>query len=444
MNQEPNYKRMGLEDYIGTKVSLLVNGQEFTRWQSYEIESDLLQESDAFSFTADNSNGKFATHPIGPGDEFKLFLDDQLQMTGNIDDVAYQCSADGASVTISGRDKFAFLIDCSADLEHYRNPDLKILAEKVSSKWISTWEIQNDSNRNALIRKATAKAKQARRQYEKEFDSQIVASPRYEVLKQKHDNKTASAAQEAEFAEINASVDEYENKANTAKKNAAKLKNKLYPSVKVEPGESPMAIISREAKKGQFLTWMSHDGKGIISRPEYCTKPVYKICMYPRTDIRYKQNNAISMSVNDSWRDRFSKVTVYGSKGNTKARYGRGASYAGSAIDEDLIIKKLYKPLIITDGDVDDIDEARKRANEEIERRVFESLVLNFTVRDHFGESADGGGAPIPWQIDTLCNVEDLISGFSGTYYITKRRFKGDESGRFTELEMHQVGIWLI
>lgn len=213
------------------------------------------------------------------------------------------------------------------------------------------------------------------------------------------------------------------------------------PKVKVEPGETVLEVLQRESKKDNVIVWLTADGEGQIGHPSYSGAPAYNLYHYKRSSALRIHNNVISASVRESQRDQFSSITVYGTTGNTKANYGTSSRARGIAVDTDIV----DRPLIISDGNVRTLKQAQNRADLEVARRKFDALVLQYTVKGHYGERPDGRGGVERslWEIDTLVDVVDELSGHEGEFYIVRRRFRGDDAGRFTDLELRQKEVWL-
>jgi len=112
---------------------------ELSKWKSYEIESNMLELADAFHLVAPNIDGELAGQVLKE-DEIQIVVDGETVLTGNVDDVRYDGSDDGATVNITGRDKGRFLVDCSARVASLHGKTLKTLAEALTSDWIDEWK----------------------------------------------------------------------------------------------------------------------------------------------------------------------------------------------------------------------------------------------------------------------------------------------------------------
>lgn len=367
-------------------VRIIVAGRELSNWQSYEIESDMMQSADAFSFTVPNHSGKLSG-TVKRFDDAQVYVDGALQMTGYVDDVCNTTDADGgAAMEIVGRDVFGQLVDCSAEPATHHNVDLKTLAEKLSARWGIEWIVENETNRQTLL----------------------AAKRRVAQAKRKAGNDKAVAK---------------------AQRHLAAIKAQIFLRVKVEPGETPMEVIQRQAKKSQLMVWASADGKGIIASPRYDQPALYSLYQYPRTSPRRHLNNILNTRVMRSGRDRFSSYRVVGSFTDDGEKSHRLES---EATDSEVTIER---PLIIT-GSAKKLKEAQTEAQNEMQRRKFEGLVIELIVKRHTNNGQ-------LWETDTLADLDDEVNGLSGPFYVTRRRFVAGEKGQRTELTLHEPGVLL-
>ena len=97
----------------GDLLELEVEGNLFTGWSNVEVTRAIDAISGSFSVTV-NPTPKVAW-PIRPGNEVKVRVGDEVLLTGYVD--AFEgnsTKSGGRTVTVSGRDKTADLVDCSA------------------------------------------------------------------------------------------------------------------------------------------------------------------------------------------------------------------------------------------------------------------------------------------------------------------------------------------
>ena len=124
---------------IESSVKMIINGDEFSKWMNYEIESSILNLANSFSFRASNDEGEMAAR-INPCDEVKITVDDRTILTGYIDEVEYGIDpSSGSTVQVTGRDLMSFVVDCSADLKIYKNITVLDLAKSLTIGMISSW-----------------------------------------------------------------------------------------------------------------------------------------------------------------------------------------------------------------------------------------------------------------------------------------------------------------
>lgn len=211
--------------------------------------------------------------------------------------------------------------------------------------------------------------------------------------------------------------------------------------VKIEPGDNIWEVLERFAEKEKLLLWLDPSGVGVIGKPNYTQPPAYQLWHLARSNPRAKtHNNVIASTVTESWRELFSEITVYGTTGNMKATYGTGARSRAVAL-ETMVDDR---PLRLVDGDCKTLAQAQAKASAERDRRAFEALKLEYTVRGHYGYLGSSSSTTATlWQVDTIVDVEDELSGYSSCYYLSRRRFRGGDEGRFTDLELHPMGVWL-
>ena len=87
-------------------ISLSFGGRKITEFSEYSVDSDLYTAGDAFSVTLPDP--AFA---VNPGQQFQLFVNDRLEMTGIIDRVSEYNGKDGSRVVVEGRDLLGLVVD---------------------------------------------------------------------------------------------------------------------------------------------------------------------------------------------------------------------------------------------------------------------------------------------------------------------------------------------
>jgi prophage tail gpP-like protein len=96
-------------------VTLRVGGIDWTGWKSVEISRQMDAIAGAFSIAlADKWKQRQTALPIAAGMACELLIGKDMVINGHIDRVSHAFSASEHSISISGRDKSADLVDCSA------------------------------------------------------------------------------------------------------------------------------------------------------------------------------------------------------------------------------------------------------------------------------------------------------------------------------------------
>lgn len=111
-------------------VELLIAGKTHGDWSSYEIDSDLLTPADAWHVSLGMSGGQMPPD-VAPGAPVIVKVDGETVLTGRIDDVSHQVNKSGHTLTLSGRDGAAVLLDCSAPIFTARMAGLQEIITKV-------------------------------------------------------------------------------------------------------------------------------------------------------------------------------------------------------------------------------------------------------------------------------------------------------------------------
>lgn len=111
-------------------VSLLIGGRVHSIWHRYEIDSDLLTPADAWSVELGLPKGEFPP-AVAPGAAVTVRVGNDTVLTGHIDEIADPIDKHGHSLSISGRDGAAVLVDCSAPIFTAKQVTLAEVVTKV-------------------------------------------------------------------------------------------------------------------------------------------------------------------------------------------------------------------------------------------------------------------------------------------------------------------------
>ena len=390
-------------------VRIIVAGRELSHWVRYDIESDVMGDADAFSVSIANPGGVHTAH-VSYHDVVEVLVDGTVQMTGYVDKARKSTDPDSGSVIeITGRDQFGMLVDISADPVPYSNKNVQQLAELISTPWVDTWKVDNEKNRRSLLQARSSLARYKR------FESiQNVTAP------------VVPAHLRASLSEMTAAA------VKVAAANRARVRATVFPTIKVQPGESILKVLKRVAERADLMLWMAADGTGVIARPNYDQKAIYRLQLHPSSSRDAPSNNVKSGAYETVGIDMFSEYRAVGTTKNTKNTSG-----AASIVD---ITQAATSPLTRTKL-LSVQGKTRAQINHELARQVqlarFASETYEAVVPYH---SQNG----LLYQVDTIADVDDRVNGALGPWWIQRRRFVGEErGGQTTSLMLRRPGILL-
>jgi prophage tail gpP-like protein len=97
-------------------IKVLINSSEFYGWESISIKRSIEAISGAFTMqVSDRWQDGQKSFDIFPGDTCQLIEDGITLINGHVDDVPISQDADSVSISVTGRDRSADLVDCSAE-----------------------------------------------------------------------------------------------------------------------------------------------------------------------------------------------------------------------------------------------------------------------------------------------------------------------------------------
>lgn len=111
-------------------VELLIGGRTHSDWSSYEIDSDLLTPADGWQVTLGMTNGEMPPDVVN-GAQVKVRVGGETVLTGRVDEIDHPVSKTSHTFTLSGRDKAADLVDCSAPVFTAKLIGLKEIVTKL-------------------------------------------------------------------------------------------------------------------------------------------------------------------------------------------------------------------------------------------------------------------------------------------------------------------------
>lgn len=112
------------------RVELLIGGKAHGDWESYSVDSDLKTPADAWNVTLGLKNGNLPAS-VKEGALVEVRVGGERAMVGRIDDLDRVLSHHEHTVTLTGRDGAAILVDCSAPIFVARKASLEEVVAKV-------------------------------------------------------------------------------------------------------------------------------------------------------------------------------------------------------------------------------------------------------------------------------------------------------------------------
>ncbi|EPO2452385.1 phage baseplate assembly protein [Providencia rettgeri] len=126
------------------KITLLIGGTSHSDWQTYRIDSDFLKAADAWQLSLGLPEGNFPADAVR-GAPVKVKINDDVVLSGRVDTVARDVSRRGVTLSLSGRDDSAILVDCAAPIFSARQLSLdEVIASIVRPLGIKKIRIQAD------------------------------------------------------------------------------------------------------------------------------------------------------------------------------------------------------------------------------------------------------------------------------------------------------------
>lgn len=111
-------------------VSVLINGQAHSQWQSYDIDSDLMTPADAWQVSIGLSANQLPDF-VQPWSPVEVKVGNDTVLVGRVDEITDSVDKNSHTLELSGRDFAAILVDCAAPIFVTRNATLEEIAAKV-------------------------------------------------------------------------------------------------------------------------------------------------------------------------------------------------------------------------------------------------------------------------------------------------------------------------
>lgn len=131
-------KPRDLGKFVENAVTVFIDGQVFSGWESVSIRKSISQLAHSFTLElSDKFRNEKESWLIIPGKSVAIFIDGEKVVTGFIDSVSASVTSNSRGFSVSGRSKTCDLIDCSIDLTQYQFQNLGLLeiAQKLTEQF---------------------------------------------------------------------------------------------------------------------------------------------------------------------------------------------------------------------------------------------------------------------------------------------------------------------
>jgi len=197
-------------------------------------------------------------------------------------------------------------------------------------------------------------------------------------------------------------------------------------AVKVEPGERCWALVDRLARSEGMRIWV--DAGGTLQLSQYISAGPSKGRLVSRPDG--KGVNVIDSTVSRSCLESFSQYEVFG-------HWDDGTRTARPKAWHVDLSAPYFKPEVLVE-EVRGETEALHVVRDVSSRNQAKRLELEYVVKGH---TTDAG---VPWQVNTLVDVEDLEEEIAGQFIVLATRFTRSKSeGTRTALTLADPSVFL-
>ena len=372
-------------------VRVIVDGVTFDGFYDADVDSDFETVADAFVVRgAPPSNPKLLS-AFFEGNKVDVYVGDDRQMAGVIDDLHVRSNSSRDEIQIVGRDKGAYLVDNDAQtVGSLSGLTLEALANKLllPSFGIRRVLLSNEANRKLLMGKKDRRSKAGTSKKRPLFSD----APRAETA--------------------------------------------------VRPAQKIAQVLEERTRQLGVTFNITAEGDLFLGSPDYHQEVAFQFTCLGKDNPRRVYNNC-EIELVRSMGDRASELTIVGqgSASSTAVFGGRattaaGAKFKATARDEDLMARRIVRRRSRVDGDVLNRQQAQDRADYEAGLARMHGFTLRITTPDF----RQGGRL---FAVDTLANVRFEAAGVEGVFWVAQRRFIESRGKRRTELRLYPPGLWL-
>jgi prophage tail gpP-like protein len=298
-----------------------------------------------------------------PGTPYSLSIGNVLQQTGIVDDPEASGDANvGESITLSGRDAIAKLVDGRiVDDASYTNETYSSLLRTVADE---------------------------------------VYGPGYPISFTNEQNRMIQVGGEVIQSDLPPDPE-------TTQTGATKER-----PIRAKAGESHYKFLRDQYDRGGLFLFAGADGRLILTAPNASQAPVARIVRGKGESLRTGQVKAFKYKNATSCR--FTDVVIYSRSGGRKA--GRTTT-RGAYEDAEMIGYGFARPLVLRDHNSASAGQADALARRKIAESRRAGRVLSYTVAGHTTIGFNGRDRVV-WAMDTVVDVDDQDLGVQGSFWV--------------------------
>lgn len=349
---------------------------------SLRMANDLTLPSEASFEVGDDGTWKDLERYIAPGTWYRVFLNGNLRLSGNVvvNDVPIDASS-GAVVRLTVRTKLADAMFASAD------PRTKVKGVTIKQFILALYAPLGFTENDFI------------------FDADVSRNLITGVSR-------------------------------TSSKAPADLEEATEDKAKVNPPETIYAAADRHLRRFGFMHWDSPDGRIVIGSPDDEQAASYRFRMLHGRNGA--QNNLLSAQRLKDWSELPSILGVFGQLGDWSFSQAKVRSLA---IDPDIAKTSVYRPVLMMAEGVRSKAMADRVARRELSARSKNKDTWVLTTDGFSHYSGDGW---IDYANDTVAEVTTSVAGGpAGAYYVHRVELTRDAgAGDTTSLHAVARGVW--
>lgn len=357
-------------------------GGSFEIFNSLSVKNDLVGPSEAAFEVGDDGTWAELESLTGIGNQFKVFINDRLRLTGRVElnDIPID-AASGAVTRFSVRTKLADAMYASA------NPSVRVKSTSIKEFILYLWAPLGVT----------------------ESDFQFNADVSRDLMTGVSSDGTKSPVE---------------------------LEKLDTEGAKVRPPETIYQATDRHLQRHGLMLWDAPDGKFVIGAPDDSQRPQYNFRMYG--DSRRNQNNVLSATRSKDVSGIPGFIYVAGTGGKNEWTKSKVRGFAEQPLVEDA---GFYRPVLIVNEGVKTDALAQRQATREMTNR---SMRLDSWTIKVDGLSYWDGSNRVSYGVDTVAEVHSTVAGGpNGAYLVHSVVMSRNASeGDTTELTLIKRGIW--